>query len=380
MKNKKENVEPKKKSKRSLSDLTKNVGEFVSSTAEKSQERIMKVMDRNEDGSVTLDDFGLGKENLIEAKDKAGEMASETRRSVQDLAFKANENIKQGVALVDKALADSKLERDRKNLRPVFHEDLLPMTPTQEAIISAVNDTVCNMVRIVERDKKREENIVSKGAIGYWTTASEIEVLNLYEDVAKDLSVSFYPLIEKTVYYIHPFQKNLYIKIDEYFAYLKTARVAELEMIASELGAKKVTITLKEFKSNFAAKTKSIKAKAKKSPLGSGSKESKETDVINMEIAANLTFTGHDTPRMPQLVYFKHESDVEQLIKLRTSPDKKNQLISKTYALQYSKSSGIKDNTAAQIDAALLKMNYGASMSNEAKRETRTILEYHIEF
>lgn len=65
MKNKKENVEPKKKSKRSLSDLTKNVGEFVSSTAEKSQERIMKVMDRNEDGSVTLDDFGLGKENLI---------------------------------------------------------------------------------------------------------------------------------------------------------------------------------------------------------------------------------------------------------------------------------------------------------------------------
>ena len=80
------------------------------------------------------------KKNLQEAKEKAAELAT-----------KAGENLRLGSEAVGKMIADAKLELDRKNLRPVFEEELLCGNEKERAIC------------IVERDKKRSENEVCRG-------------------------------------------------------------------------------------------------------------------------------------------------------------------------------------------------------------------------
>lgn len=63
-----------------------------------------------------------------------------------------------------------------------------------------------------------------------------------------------------------------------------------------------------------------------------------------------------------------------------TNPDNKNQLISKTYSLEYSKSSILTTETSAQIGEALYYLKIDSSVHYEAQWESRTIPEYHIEF
>lgn len=358
--------------------MTKRLGERFSAVADKTQKVIRSTLGREEYEKVKPEDSDLEKNSLLDMAEDALKVSAKTQRAAKKFATNANQNIKLGAKRVNTALLKSRLARDRKNLRPVFLDDLLPISHIQDTLTSVKSKSPCNMLRIVERDRRRESNIVSRGAIGYWTSAEDIEILNLYIDEAEKFGISFYPELDKTVYYVNLFRKNLYISVNEYFAYLKKARAAELELIASELGAKKVTITLKEYISTVSAKRREAKAKIPRAI--SASYTSEGTDVVNMEIAANLTFSGHDSPREPKLLYFEGESDIEQLIKHRTDDKKRNNLISKTYSFQSSKSSGIKESTAAKIDAALVEMGLDGTFSDEAKRETRTILEYHIEF
>ena len=364
MANMKEDGSSKKKARLNFAGIADSAKGIFSDVSDKSKEIMTSVMDQNEDGKIDLDDFAR-------VRDKAQKLAKEGVKYT-------SENIKSGV----QALDESRLERSRKSLRPVFAEELEHLMQETQSFLSAQSDHAYKMIHVVERDKKREEHVVSKGAIGYWTVSKDVEVLNLYEDYAKNLDIQFFPNFNRSIYYIDPFKQNAYIDIDHYFKHMKNARVAELEMIASALGAKKVKITLKEFKSSVETQSKKFNAKFLDVLSSTASTDRRKEDIVNMEIAADLSFTGHDTPRVPELVYFKGEKDIEQLIALRTDPNNLNQILSKTYALQYNKSSGMKTSAAAQIDAAVkaLKVNVNSSLRSEAQRETNTILEYHIEF
>ncbi len=323
--------------------------------ASKTEDVIMDVIDTNDDGKFTLDDIGLTEENIAEAKEKAKFFASSTK-----------ERIKSDSEILAKALVDAKVEMDKKNLRPVFASDLEGIIPS--------------MVCIVAQDKKRLSKDVCAGAIGYRTTVKGMEILNLYEDCANDTRLQFYPDSSKSVYYVDPFQKGLFINLDEYFYYFKKARVSELQRIAQDLGAKRVQITFKEY-SKTSAKS-SIKAEAKIAKQKEGASYDKtNSECVRLEIAADIKFSGFDIPAKPKLVYFKNEGDIEELIQMRTG-DSQNKISSKTYVLQCSKSFGIKENEAAQIDAVLGQLKYTAtaSISKEAKRENQTELEYSIEF
>ena len=100
-----------------------------------------------------------------------------------------------------------------------------------------------------------------------------------------------------------------------------------------------------------------------------------------IEIAADVAFSGQEVPVIPTVVYFKSESDIEKLIQMRTG-ESQNRVQSKTYRFQCSNSSGISEREAGQIDALLrqIKCSGSASISSEAQRESRTDMEYHIEF
>lgn len=70
------------------------------------------------------------------------------------------------------------------------------------------------------------------------------------------------------------------------------------------------------------------------------------------------------------------------LVKMRMNPNTKNQILSKTYSLQYNNTSGIKVSDAANIESAVKSLNCGGSVSvmKEAKNESKTILAYSIWF
>lgn len=151
-------------------------------------------------------------------------------------------------------------------------------------------------------------------------------------------------------------------------------------MVAQDLGAKRVQIKFKEHKKTFVIKNARAEGKVEKNKA-SGSYEKADSEYSSIEIAADLKFSGHDTPTKPNLVYFKNEGDIEKLVQMRMG-SKNNKIESKTYKFQCNRSLGIKEKEAAQIDAVLyqLKCSGTASISSEVQRESRTDLEYSIEF
>ena len=98
-----------------------------------------------------------------------------------------------------------------------------------------------------------------------------------------------------------------------------------------------------------------------------------------MEISAEMSMAGH-APNKPELVYLAKDENVQNLIRLRMAggDDFHNHKIS----IEMSSSSGIKEKDAVKIDAALkgLKVSGNSTVSNEARNESRRVLEYEIEF
>ena len=239
------------------------------------------------------------------------------------------------------------------------------------------------LVNVVDYDK-RKENKACEGAVGFYT-GKDVKVLNIYREFVDLLKIKFYPLLEQSIYYVDPCHNDLYIKLDEYFAYLKKVRVDELTAVAQDLGAKHVEIVLKSKQSSAQSQSSSSGLKVSKwfGDIGAEIKSSNsKNEFTGVEVAAKADFGGNDVPTKPELVYFKNESDINALIKMRMDPLNQNKILSKTYSLQYGNSSGIKVSDAQKIDAAILATNCSISRSvtSEATSENSTILEYSIVF
>lgn len=369
MKIKKEEASNGRKVGAAYAGLANNISKIVADAsaktkdiATKAQESIVNAVDKNGNGKIDVEDF-----SAVEEK-------------VKTLANAARQGLKDGGNAISRVVGDAKSELDRKRLRPVFTEKLLSVATNVSSIDEIRSARIPSMICIVERDKKRSGSEACSGAVGYRMTVKGMEILNIYEDSARQLGMWFYPNISKTIYYADLYQNNFYICLDEYFDYLKKARVNELEMVAQDLGAKRVQITFKERKKTFIMKNARADVKLEKIKA-SGSYGKADSEYSSIEIAADVKFSGHDTPVEPKLVYFKNESDIEKLVQMRTGSNK-NKIESKIYRFQCNKSSGIKEKEAAQIDAVLgqLKCSGTASISSEAQRESRTDLEYSIEF
>ena len=150
-------------------------------------------------------------------------------------------------------------------------------------------------------------------------------------------------------------------------------------MIAQDLGAKSFRITFKEHQKVIVKQTANAGLKAGRMQ-GDGSRELSGSDYSRVEIAAETQFSGHSQPKTPTLVYFRNESDIEKLIRMRM--DQSNPIKSKDFCFQCSRTSGMTEKTAAKIDLVLhqMKCSGTATLSSEVQREGRTELEYHIEF
>ena len=312
----------------------------------KARNSIVKAVDQNNDGTLDMDDVYTIAETI-------GNAAINTANAVKANAEERNREI------------------ERKLLHPIFAEDL-----------DSADFLISKLIRITDIDKKRAESEVCQGSIGYISTQKDLQIVNIYKDKVDLFGLSFYPDIDCELYYVDPSDRDKYIALDDYFSFLKEARVNELQKIAQDLGAKHFRVTYKEQKTSFSSNSVKVKANCK----ATGDTASVEaehglstTNVANVEIAAEMDCPGH-APIEPKLRYLQREPSIQTLISLRM--DKDSPLSHQKYTLKLSNSSGIKEKDAIKIDAALkaMKIFGNTTVVSEVRNESRRFFDYEIDF
>ena len=301
----------------------------------------LQAVDQNDDGKFDFSDVAAMAESVGNAVKKGSQAVMETAEEKARLM-------------------------ELKSLQPIFPDTL-----------SDANFSMPKFIRVVEREKKYIDSIVCQGSIGYNSEQKGLHIVNIFKDSLESFGLNFYPDPDCEFYYVDPIDRDRYISLDEYFTYLKIARINELQKIAQDLGAKHFKVTFMEEQTAFSEKKIIVHAKAVASAdIDHNSTEKKYSTV---EIAAEMTFPGH-SPVKPQLTYLQRDPSIQTLIAMRM--DESSPLLHQKFMLKLSNSSGLKENDAVKIDAVLkgLKFSGNATVASEAKNESRRYLEYDIEF
>ena len=192
------------------------------------------------------------------------------------------------------------------------------------------------------------------------------------------LSLSFYPNEHNRFYYVDPSNERLYIALDNYYDYLKIARVSELQSVAQSLGAKHFKVSYKEQTESYINKKGVLKGK------GNGVQgEAKQTvdtkSRYKMNIESEMYFSGHQ-PFQPILQYLKNDPAINSLISMRMAEEGDFQ--KQNLEIKLSDSSGLNKELSTKIDEVLSKFKFKleASMSQQYKKESNSSLIYEIEF
>lgn len=300
---------------------------------------VVDAIDQNDDGKFDLSDISL--------------VAEIMKNNVQEGA----QNLKE--------TADEKAKQNELNkMQPVFLTDL------EEREFN-----LPKFIRIVGRDKKFVESTVCQGSVGHVSNPKGTRVVNIFRDSVEAFRLNFYPDNSSELYYVDPSQPDKYIALDEYFNYLKMARVSELQTIAQELGAKHFRVTYRDEAKSSASKNGMFQIKAIANVTHNATSKSYSTT----EIEADMTFPGH-SPKEPKLRYMKNDPSIQSLISMRMNES--TPLLKQNYKLQLSNSSGIKIEEAVKIDAVLKEMKCApnVTLASEVENEAKRYLEYDIEF
>lgn len=319
---------------------------FEAFIAEKSKaaknliDNAITAIDQNDDGKFDLADVAV----------VADVMGTAAKKSAQLLKESAEEKARL---------------YELKTLRPIFTSSL-----------DSADFAMPKLIRVIERPQEYIDSEVCQGSIGFVSKSAGLNIVNIFYDSIDIFGLNFYPNTDCDFYYVDPCDRDSYIVLDEYFNYLKNARINELERIAQDLGAKSFRIIYKEEVASFT----DAKGKGK---IKSGAKveaehHSTEKNFSNFEVASEMVFLGH-APVEPKLKYLQRDQNVHALINMRMSDNPSNHY-KKT--LKMSISCGMKEADAVKIDTALngLKVSGNVTLASEVKNEARRYLEYEIDF
>ncbi len=325
-----------------LGEVAIGAGKNAKAFLGKTKDTIIKAVDQNGDGSFDFKDVSA-------MADSIGNAAQNAANAMRDNAEARNR------------------EKERKVLQPIFLEDL-----------DSTDFTLSKLIRVADIDKKHAESEVCKGSVGFISEQKELRIVNIYKNMIGAFGISLYPDADSEIYYIDPSDRDKYIALDDYFGYLKIARVNELQKIAQDLGAKHFRVTYREKKASITKND--IKAKGN---VRVGAAEAERnlsiSDNSNIEVAAEMQCLGH-APIEPKLLYLRGEPSIQSLIALRM--DKNSQIFHQEFSLKLSNSSGIKEKDAVKIDAALkaMKISGNITVISEAQNESRRFFEYEVDF
>ena len=315
-----------------VSDTAKGVSDFVVKT----KDDIAKAIDQNGDGKLDISDLHAYQARM---------------RTAQE---------------------ENQRKTDLDQLKPLFQEDF-----------KADEFVLPKMIRVAPIDKAHALSAACKGSVGFKSIMDEMTVVTIFRDFIDDLGLSFYPELENGVYYVDPCDRDHYISLDDYFAFMKIQRVTELQKIAQSLGAKHFRIVSKERTETVSSSSIDIAASFKAGRQGGGgasfNHSASDSYLQSMNIEAENRFPGH-APIKPELHYLKKEMNVVNLIEMRMDP--LSPLQHQHFSIEMINSSGIKLKDAVKIDAMMkaMKISANTTIVSEAQNEARRILEYDIDF
>lgn len=330
----------------SLNAVAEEAGKGAKALWRRTKDSLVKVVDQNDDGAFDMEDVSAIAETI-------GHAAQSTANAVKTAAEARRRAL------------------EREMLQPIFVEDL-----------DHADFLISKLIRITEMDKRRAESDVCKGSIGYITVQKDLKIVNIFKDKSSAFGLTFYPDADGELYYVDPSDRDRYIALEDYFDFLRIARVDELQKIAQDLGAKHFKVTYKEQKTVFSSEKGKAKATVKvpgNTATVDAEHELASTAVSAVEVAAEMVCPGHE-PYEPKLQYLQREHSIQNLIALRM--DKTSPLTHQKYTLKLSNSSGIKETDAVKIDAALkaMKISGNTTVTSEVKNESRRFFEYEIDF
>lgn len=287
---------------------------------------------------------------------------------VAAIAETVGSSVKKGAQIAKDNADEQRRRLDLKLLQPIFPESL-----------DSADFLLPKFVRVTERDKRHSESEACQGSIGYASDAKDLHMVHIFKDSLESFGLSFYPDADCEFYYVDPSDRDCYIALDEYFNYLKIARINELKKIAQDLGAKHFKVTYKEEQTSFSERKVTARAQVGSIASASADHVSSEKKYSMIDIAAEMDFPGHE-PIRPQLKYLQREPNIQTLVSMRM--DASSPLMHERYMLQMSTSSGMKESDAVKIDAVLksLKCSGNTTVTSEARNEARRYLEYEIDF
>lgn len=319
-----------------MGKIVKQAGVKAGDAVGKAKDVVVQVVDQNGDGKVDLEDVKL-----------VGEQVKHETKKIVDFA-------------------QEKMNAKKvKSLNPFYASDL-------------ERTTLPKLVQIVSRDKNYDDNSLCKGSIGLMSDNKTMTLLNVFTDSIQDFKLSFYPNEHNRFYYVDPSNENLYIALDNYYDYLKIARVSELQSVAQSLGAKHFKVSYKEQTESYVNKKGSMKGKGH--GVQAEAKQTVDTKSrYKMNIESEMYFSGHQ-PFQPVLQYLKNDPAINSLISMRMAEEGDFQ--KQNLEIKLSDSSGLNKELSTKIDEVLSKFKFKleASMTQQYKKESNSSLIYEIEF
>ena len=233
-----------------IGKIVKQAGFKAGDAVGKAKNVVVKVVDQNGDGKVDLEDVKL-----------VGEQVKHETKKIVDLA-------------------QEKMNAQKvKSLNPFYSSDL-------------EKTNLPKLVQIVARDKNYDDNSLCKGSIGFMSDNKTMPLLNVFTDSIQEYKLSFYPNEHNRFYYVDPSNENLYIALDNYYDYLKIARVSELQSVAQSLGAKHFKVSYKEQTESYINKKGVLKGKG--NGVQAEAKQIVDTKSrYKMKIESEMYFSGH---------------------------------------------------------------------------------------
>ena len=129
----------------------------------RAKETIVKAVDQNNDGSFDMKDVSV----------LAGTIGSAAKSTAAAVMVSAEEKSR---------------ELERKQLRPIFAENL-----------DGADFLISKLIRITDIDKKRAESSVCTGSVGFITPQKDFPVVNIFRDKIDSFGLTFYPDMVKLI-------------------------------------------------------------------------------------------------------------------------------------------------------------------------------------
>ena len=335
-----------------IKELAEGAGKAATDLFNKAQETVTKAVDVNGDGKLDFED-------VKKAADSVGNAA---HKAVADVKG----GIGEGKKRIEEKIKASKLEADRKSLRPIFKEDINSTEFSLPKLIMIAN----------EPDKVHKESEVCNGSVGFNNKADKMDIVTIYKDDLDVLGVSFYPDVDSEAYYVNPVDRDNYISLKKYTEYLIIQRMNEMQRIAQCLGAKKFDVRIVTTDSSKEKESRSVQLKAAR--VNAEAKENKTVQRSKIfDYTANSTFLGQE-PAEPRLRYLAKDPVIQNLIEMRLHGN----MTSQTVKVQLSDTAGIKVEDAVKIGAALkaIKSTAGGQFVKDTETQSNSYFEYTIEF